>query len=78
MNTPADHNESLHELELNVGTDLTRAETGPGHQEADAMAVSDSLIAEDEQRYEVSLRVLLGAVQAMEDDSRPDPRPAQA
>jgi hypothetical protein len=69
MSTPADHNESLHELELDVRTELSVAETGQPKQEDNDAAEAERLLTEDEQRYEVSLHALLGAIEAVEVDS---------
>ena len=56
----------LHELELNVCTELTLAETGPTEEEAVSLPIDTWLSdPEDAQRYEVGLQNLLGAVEAM-------------
>ena len=66
MSTPTNDNESLYELELEVKTELTQAETGQPEQD------TGGLFDPDAERYEVSLRTLLGAIEAMEDGSHPD------
>ena len=79
MSTPTGDHAFLHELELNVSTELTLAETGPPEEEAVSAPIDEWLSdPADDQRYEVSLRVLLGAVEVVENDSRPggDPPPA--
>ena len=79
MSTPTGDHAFLHELELNVRTELTLAETGPPEEEAVNVPIDEWLSdPADDQRYEVSLRVLLGAVEVVENDSRPggDPPPA--
>ena len=66
MSTPIDENTFLHELELNVCTELTLAETGPTEEEAVSLPIDTWLSdPEDAQRYEVGLQNLLGAVEAM-------------
>ena len=79
MSTPTGDHAFLHELELNISTELTVAETGPPEEEAASVPIDEWLSdPADEQRYEVGLRVLLGAVEVVENDSRPggDPPPA--
>jgi len=79
MSTPVGDNAFLHELELDVSTELTLAETGPPEEEAVGVPVDEWLSdPADEQRYEVGLRNLLGAVEALEDDSGFHPSPAEA
>ena len=71
MSTPAGDNAFLHELELDVSTELTLAETGPP-EEAAGVPVDEWLVdPADEQRYEVGLHSLLGAVEALEDGLAP-------
>jgi len=70
MSTPTGDNAFLHELELNVRTELTRAETSQPEEEADLIPIDEWLVDPvDAQRYEVGLRNLLGAVEALEDGS---------
>ena len=76
MTTPTGDNAFLHELELNVRTELTIVETSQPEAEADGVLTVESLLEEDIQRYELGLRSLLGAIEAIEDGSRPgDDRP---
>ena len=76
MTTPTGDNAFLHELELNVRTELTIVETSQPEAEADGVLTVESLLEEDIQRYELGLRSLLGAIEAVEDGSRPgDDRP---
>ena len=70
MSTPTGDNAFLHELELSIRTDLTLAETSQPEEPAD-VPITEWLPDTEEQRYEVSLRNLLGAVEAMEDGSCP-------
>jgi len=70
MSTPTGDNAFLHELELSIRTDLTLAETSQPEEPAD-VPITEWLPDTEEQRYEVSLRNLLGAVEAMEDPARP-------
>jgi hypothetical protein len=74
MSTPTGDNAFLHELELYVRTELTLTETSQGWEEAVAVPIEEWLSdPADDQRYEASLRSLLGAVEALEDGSSPKP-----
>lgn len=77
MSTPTGDNAFLYELELNVRTELTLAGTSQPEIEADIQTV-EWLLDPDAQRYEIGLRALLGAVEAMEDGSRPGDHPSAA
>ena len=69
---PTGETPSCTALELNVRTELTLAETGPSQEEALSVPIDEWLIdPADAQRYEVGLRSLLGAVEALEDGSGP-------
>jgi hypothetical protein len=77
MSTPTGDNAFLHELELSIRTDLTLAETSLPEEQAD-VPITEWQPDTEEQRYEVSLCNLLGAVEAMEDGSRPgESRPGE-
>jgi hypothetical protein len=66
MNTPASGSVFLQELEVEVCTELTLAETGPSEEEAVSLPIEEWLSdPEDEQRYEAGLHNLLEAVEAM-------------
>jgi hypothetical protein len=66
LSTPAGGRAFLLELEINVCTELTLAETGPPEEEAVSLPIEEWLSdPEDDQRYEAGLRNLLGAVEAM-------------
>jgi len=81
MSTPTGDNAFLHALELNVRTELTLAETGQPWEEAVRVPIDEWLSdPADDQRYEVALCSLLGAVEALEDSSGPGghPSPAEA
>ena len=70
MSTPTGDNAFLHELELNVSAELTLAETSQPEEEALGVPIDEWLSdPADAQRYEVPLRSLLGAVEALEDGS---------
>jgi hypothetical protein len=70
MSIPTGDNAFLHELELNVRTELTQAETGQPEEEAAGVLIDEWLLdPADVQRYDVGLRDLLGAVEALEDGS---------
>jgi hypothetical protein len=70
MSTPTGDHASLHELELTVETELTVAETSQP-EETGAASIGEWLPDPDAERYEVRLRALLGAVEALEDGPRP-------
>jgi hypothetical protein len=72
MSTPTGDNAFLHELELNVREELALAETSQPGEEADGVPAFGWLPDPDAQRYEVGLRNLLGAVEALEDGPCPD------
>jgi hypothetical protein len=67
----------LHELELDVRAELAQAETSQTAEEAAGVPVDEWLFdPADAQRDEVRLRSLLGAVETLEDGSRPADRGA--
>ena len=69
MSTRDGEEEFLHRLEAEVRTELTLAQTGPSFEQAVAAPIDQWLSdPADDQRYEVGLRGLLGAVEAMEDN----------
>jgi hypothetical protein len=73
MSTPTSDNAFLNALELNVKAELTLAETSQPWEEAVSVPIDEWLSdPADDQRYEDSLRSLLGAVEAMEDGSGPE------
>ena len=66
LSTPAGGRAFLHELEIDVCTELTLAEAGPPEEEAVSLPIEEWLSdPEDDQRYEADLRNLLGAVEAI-------------
>lgn len=65
----------LHEIEVEVRAELTIAETSRPEEEADGEPDLMMLLDPDAERYEVSLRTLLGAVEAVE--GAPPDREAQ-
>jgi hypothetical protein len=71
MTTPAGDNAFLQELELNVRTELTIAEASPPEAGSDGVPTIEWLLDPDDQRYEIGLRSLLGAVETLEDGSLP-------
>jgi hypothetical protein len=74
MSTPTGDNAFLHELELNVRTELALAETGQPEEEAVSIPIDEWLSdPADAEHYEMALRSLLGAVEALEDRSGPGP-----
>ncbi len=74
MSTPTSDNAFLRELEVDIRTDLTLAEASEQEERIDDVPVVEWLPDPATQRYEVGLRNLLGAVEAMEDYSGPDGR----
>ena len=70
MTTPAGENAFLEELELNVRSELTIVETSQPEADADGVPTIESLLDPYEQRYEIGLRSLLGAVETLEDGAR--------
>jgi hypothetical protein len=70
MSIPTADNTFLHALELHVRAELTLAETSQPEEEAVGVPIDEWLSdPADAQRYEASLRSLLGAVEALEDGS---------
>jgi len=67
MSTPSEGNAFLYELEIDVRTELTIAETSQPEEEADGVPDIGMLLDPDAERYEVALRSLLGAVEAVEE-----------
>jgi len=66
MSVPTNDNAFLDELELTVSAELAQAETS--QPEAACVPIEQWLTdPEDEQHYEVGLRSLFGAVEALED-----------
>lgn len=78
MSTPTGDNAFLHELELTVRTELTLAETSQPEEQADGMPDDEWPPDPDVERYDVGLRALLGAVEAVEDASGPGAHPPPA
>ncbi|MGH3178519.1 MAG: hypothetical protein ACRDPF_32185 [Streptosporangiaceae bacterium] len=73
MSVPTGDNAFLHELELTVKAELTQAETSPP-EEAVCVPIDEWLSdPADEQRYEIGLRALFGAVEALEVSLAPGP-----
>ena len=78
MSTPTGDSAFLHELELTVRAELTLAETSQPAEQADGMPDGESPPDPDDQRYDVVLHTLLGAVEALEDTSGPGGHPPPA
>ena len=73
MSTPTGDDACLHELRLYVRAELFRAETSRTQEDAVGVPIAEWLSdPADDQRYEASLRSLLGAVEALEDVSCPE------
>ncbi|ONI92771.1 hypothetical protein ALI22I_02100 [Saccharothrix sp. ALI-22-I] len=72
MSTPTGDNAFLHDLELTVRAELAETEAGRSEEEAVGVPVEEWLSDPTEvQRYEVGLRGLLDAVEAVEEGSQP-------
>jgi hypothetical protein len=67
MSNPSDDGAFLHKLEAGVRMELTVAETGRLEHQIDGVPDSEIPLDLDELRYEVGLRSLLGAIEAVED-----------
>lgn len=78
MSTPTGDNAFLYELELDVRAELTLAGASQPEEQADGVLAAEWPPDPDAQRLEVSLRNLLGAVEALEDGSRPGDDPYAA
>ena len=76
MSTPTGDNPFLYELEVTVRTELTIADTSQPEEQADGVPGDEWPLDPDVQRYEVTLRTLLGAVEALEDASGPGDHPS--
>ncbi len=61
-------NDNLQELELTVREELIVVESSPLGEESDDAPTVEWELDVDAERYEASLRTLLGAVEATEDD----------
>ena len=70
MSIPTGDNAFLQELELDVRAELTLIETSQPEDEAAGLPIDEWLSdPADDERYEVTLRSLLGAVQTLEESS---------
>ena len=78
MSTPTGDNAFLPELELTVRAELTLAETSLPEELADGVLGDEWPLDPDAQRYDVGLRALLGAIDALEDSSSPGGHPPSA
>jgi hypothetical protein len=70
MSTPNGDHPVLRELDITVRAELTLAETSQPEEEADGVPAAEWLDP-DAERYEIALRTLLGAVEALEDGPWP-------
>jgi hypothetical protein len=78
MSTPTGGDAFLYELELTVRAELTLADASQLEEQADGMPSDEQPPDPDDQRYDVVLRALLGAVEALEDASDPGAHPPPA
>jgi hypothetical protein len=67
MSNPANENAFLHGLEVEVEAELSMAESSHPEEVADTPVTEWLFDPTDVERYEVGLRGLLGAVEAVED-----------
>jgi hypothetical protein len=73
MSTPTGDQAFLHELEITVQTELTVADTSAPSGQAGGGPDDEWPPDPDAERYEVRLRALLGAVEALEKSPAPAP-----
>lgn len=79
MSTPTGDNTFLRELERGVRAELALAETSQPEEETVGVPIDEwRFDPADAQREEVGLRSLLGAVEAVEEGSRPGDHPPTA
>ncbi|MEV0407667.1 hypothetical protein [Actinoallomurus sp. NPDC050550] len=71
MSTPNGENGFLYELEIEVEEELTVTEISNPEQATDVPVTDWLFDPADTERERTGLRGLLGAIQALEDDSRP-------
>ncbi len=71
MSIPTGGNSFAHELELNVRAELIQVETSQSQEETDGVPIEEWVPDTGSQRYEIRLRNLFGAVEALEDASGP-------
>jgi hypothetical protein len=71
MTIPTGEHAFLEELELNVRSELTIVETSQPDVDANGAPTVEWLLDPDAQRYEIGLHSLLGAVETLENGSRP-------
>ncbi|MGJ6966803.1 hypothetical protein ACSDR0_33305 [Streptosporangium sp. G11] len=71
MSTPTGENHHLHELRVEVETELILVESSHSEEVADLPVTEWLFDPADVQRDEIGLRSLLGAVEALEGDFRP-------
>jgi hypothetical protein len=78
MSTPTSDNAALYELELTVRAELTLVETSQPEEQGDGVPGDEWPVDPDVERYDVGLRTLLGAVEAVEDAAGPGGHPPSA
>jgi hypothetical protein len=71
MSTPTGEDDFLHELEVEVGQELNLTESSRPEEVVGSPIAEWPFDPADAEREETGLRGLLGAVKALEDDSRP-------
>jgi hypothetical protein len=69
MSTPTGENHHLHELRVEVEAELILVESGHSEEATDLPVTEWLFDPADAQRDEIGLRGLLGAVEALEDDT---------
>jgi hypothetical protein len=78
MSTSNGDNAARHELEIIVRTELILAETSQSEVEVDGIPAVEWPSDPEAQRYEIYLRTLLGAVEAVDGGSGRGDHPPQA
>jgi hypothetical protein len=76
--TPAGDHPMLEQLEDTVRAELVLAESGQQEPEAEGVPTAEQQLPDpDAERYEAALGALLGAVEALEQKSRPGDLPPE-
>jgi hypothetical protein len=72
MNAPSGENEFLYELEIEIEEEVALVESSHPEEVMDLPVTEWQFDPTDVEREEIGLRGLLGAVEALEGDHRPD------
>ncbi|MGW0802574.1 hypothetical protein [Nonomuraea sp. NPDC002799] len=71
MSAPSGENDYLHELEIEVEAEVTLVESSHAEEVVDLSVTEWLFDPADAEREEIGLRGLLGAIEVLEDGSRP-------